>query len=315
MNPLHLACRNLLSFALAASILGAGSGQKKLKPEYEQFLSEVRYIITSAERKAFLGRPDTEKPQFIEEFWKSRDTDPYTPENEFKDEYLGRIAKSNSLFFGEGRPGWLTDRGRIYILFGPPTQREPSSLSGDTRGRCRELWYYGSFPVVFLDRGCSGTFILETFDLSPISELSLAREGAPKPLPSAKEGNPSYDFDVTLSRKQTDESRLQAMVDISIPFTSIWLSFEGGKFVATLEIRLELKDSQNAILWENTTSHDLAFTSEELKQKMASKYEIAIPILIEKEAETLSRGKNTLLVLLKNMKVGEEIRKRVEFSL
>ena len=314
MNRLHSTCRKFLWFALAASVLGAGYGQKKLKPEDEQFLSEVRYIITSAERKAFLVRPDPEKPQFIEEFWKGRDPDPSTPENEFKDEYLGRIAKANDLFFGEGRPGWLTDRGRIYILFGPPTQRQATTPAGDPRGRCQELWYYRDFPVVFLDRGCTGTFMLETFDLSPISELSLARESAPKPFLPAQ-GKPSFDFDVTLRRKKTEEARLEAFVDISIPYTSIWLSFEGGKFATTFEIRLELKDSQNVLRWENTTSHDLVLMPEELKQKMTSKYEIAIPVLIEKDAETLSRGKNTLLVLLKNKKVGEEIRKKVEFSL
>jgi GWxTD domain-containing protein len=314
MSPLNLACRSLL-FVLAASILGAGSGQKKLKPEYEQFLSEVRYIITSAERRAFTERPDAEKSRFIEEFWKSRDTDPSTPENEFKDEYYGRIAKANSLFIGEGRPGWLTDRGRIYILFGPPSRREPSTLIGDSRGSCRELWYYGNFPVVFLDERCTGTYMLETFDLSPISQLSIAKEGAPKPFLPPGEGRPSFDFDVTLRRKPTEETRLEAVVDISIPFNSIWLNFEGGRFSTTLEIRLELSDSQNVVRWENTTSYDLAYTSEELKQKLASRYEVAIPIVIEKGAETLSLGKNTLLVLLKNQKVGEEIRKKVEFSL
>jgi len=314
MNPLHAIFRKFLWFALAASVFGAGSGQKKLKPEYEQFLSEVRYIITSAERRAFLDRPDPEKSQFIEEFWKRRDPDPSTPENEFKDEYLERIAKADDLFFGEGRPGWLTDRGRIYVLFGPPTQRQTTTPAGDPRGRCQELWYYRDFPVVFLDRGCAGTYMLETFDLSPISELSLARESAPKPFLPAQE-KPSFDFDVTLRRKKTENARLEAFVDISIPYTSIWLSFEGGKFATTFEIRLELKDSQNVLRWENTTSYDLALTSEELKQKMASKYEIAIPVLIEKDVETLSRGKNTLLVLLKNKKVGEEIRKKVEFSL
>lgn len=314
MSPLNLACRNLLSFALAASMLGSGSGQKKLKPEFEQFLSEVRYIITPAERRAFMDRPDSEKLQFIEEFWKNRDTDPSTPENEFKDEYLGRIAQANTLFIGEGRPGWLTDRGRIYILFGPPTRREPSTQTGATRDVCRELWYYRSFPVVFLDERCTGTFMLETFDLSPISELSIAREGAPKPFLPPGEEKPSFDFDVTLRRKQTEETRLEAVVDISIPFNSIWLNFEGGKFVTTLEIRLELSDSQNVIRWENTTSYDLAYTSEELKQKMASRYDVAIPILIEKGAETLGLGKNMLLVLLKNKKVGEDIRKKVEFS-
>jgi GWxTD domain-containing protein len=314
MNPLRATLRSLLWFVLAGSVLGVGSGEKKLKPEYEQFLSEVRYIITSAERKDFLSRPDSEKPKFIEEFWKSRDSDPSTPENEFKDEYVGRIARSNDLFIGEGRPGWLTDRGRIFVLFGPPTQRQTTTPSGDSRGRCQELWYYRDFPVVFLDRGCTGTFMLETFDLSPISELSLARESAPKPfLPI--QAKPSFDFDVALRRKKTEETRFEAFVDISIPYTSIWLSFEGGKFATTFEIQLELKDSQGVLRWENTSSHELALTSEELKQKMTSRYEVAIPVLVDKDAETLSLGKISLLVLLKNKKVGEEIRKKVEFSL
>ena len=306
--------RAFLGIALAASVLGAGPGQKKLKPEFEEFLSEVRYIITSAERTAFLDRPDSEKPKFIEEFWMSRDPDPSTPENEFKDEYIGRIAKANDLFFGEGRPGWLTDRGRIYILFGPPTERQPASPSGDRRGRCQELWYYRDFPVVFVDRGCMGTFMLETFDLSPISELSLARETAPKPFASVQE-KPSFDFDVTLRRKKTEETRLEAIVDISIPYSSLWLSFEGGRFTTVFEVKLELKDSQSALLWENSSLHEVVLTSAELKQKMTSLYMISLPILLEKGAETLSKGKNLLLVTLKNTKVGEEVRKKIEFSL
>jgi len=314
MNPLHATLRKSFCVFLAASAFGAGNGEKKLKPEYEKFLSEVRYIITSAERKDFLARPDTEKSQFIEEFWKRRDPDPATPENEFKDEYLGRIAKANDLFVGEGRPGWLTDRGRIYVLFGPPTERQTTTPAGDVRGRCQELWYYRDFPVVFIDRGCTGTFMLETFDLSPISELSLARESAPKPFLQAQE-KPPFDFDVALRRKRTEETRLEAVVDISIPYTSLWLSLEGGKFTTIFEVKLELRDSQNVLLWENASLHELALTSDELKQKMTSKYEMHLLVVLEKGAETLSRGKNTLLVILKNTKVGEEIRKKVEFSL
>lgn len=313
MNPSVALIRGLLVFALAASFLGSGPGQTKLPPEYEKFLSEVRYIITSAERKEFLGRTDAERAAFIEEFWKRRDPDPATPENEFKDEYLGRIAKADTLFFGEGRPGWLTDRGRIYILFGPPSQRETTPL-GDSRSRCRELWYYRDFPVVFVDRGCTGTFMLETFDLSPISDLSLARESAPKPFPSAGE-KPAFDFDVSLRRRNTEGTRFEALVDISIPYRSLWLSFEGGRFVASFEVKLELKDSRNNLLWDKSALHDLSLTSEELKQKMKEKYEIHQLILIDKGAETLNRGKNTLTVGLKNVKVGEEIRKKVEFSL
>lgn len=303
-----------LTIVLAASFLIAGPGQKKLKPEFEQFLSEVRYIITSAERSSFLDLPDSERPKFIEDFWRKRDPDPNTPENDFKDEYYGRIAKANDLFVGEGRPGWLTDRGRIYVLFGPPTERLPSSTSGGLGGRCQELWHYDEFPVLFVDDGCRGTFILDTFDLSPISELSLARETAPKPFLAAPE-KPTFEFDVILRRKKTEASRLEAVVDISFPYKSLWLSFEGGRFTTVFEVKLELRDSHNVVVWENASRHDVSLTAAELKEKMIGQYDLAIPILIEQGAESLSQGKNILLVTLKNTKVGEEVRKKIEFSL
>src|SRR5512137_1045434 len=118
----------LFAAGLAAALLwGAGCHlynlEKKLAPDNAEFLSHVRYIITSEERKTFLEMPDSEKPKFIEEFWKKRDSNPDTPENEFKAQYDSRVEKANELFRGEGKTGWLTDRGRIYILFGPPMDR------------------------------------------------------------------------------------------------------------------------------------------------------------------------------------------------
>jgi len=73
--------------------------EKKLEPENAEFLDKVRYIITSGERKIFLELPDSEKENFKEEFWKRRDPDPATEENEFKMEYFDRIERSNELFY------------------------------------------------------------------------------------------------------------------------------------------------------------------------------------------------------------------------
>jgi GWxTD domain-containing protein len=119
-------------FALLAFFAGCHlyNLERNLKPPDAEFLSQVRYIITGEERKTFLELPDGDKPKFIEDFWKRRDPDPNAEENEFKVEYFKRLNKSNELFHGEGKPGWLTDRGRIYILFGPPMDRivNPPSL-------------------------------------------------------------------------------------------------------------------------------------------------------------------------------------------
>ena len=103
------------------------SSSKALKQElsstYKKWLNEdVVYIITPEEKSAFKQLSnDEERDQFIEQFWLRRDPTPDTPENEYKEEHYRRIAYANE-HFGAGIPGWKTDRGRIYITWGPPDQ-------------------------------------------------------------------------------------------------------------------------------------------------------------------------------------------------
>src|SRR5215216_2001500 len=110
-----------------------GEGDKKitkkqrdeLKSVYKRWLDEdVPYIITDDERKAFKAlKTDEERDQFIEQFWLRRDPDPDTPENEYRDEYHERVQYANE-HYASGIPGWKTDRGRIYIMFGKPHEVE-----------------------------------------------------------------------------------------------------------------------------------------------------------------------------------------------
>ena len=109
--------------------------QKALKQElgkvYKKWLDEdVRWIITDEERAAFKQLSnDEERDQFIEQFWLRRDPTPDTVENEYKDEYYRRIAYANERF-ASGIPGWKTDRGRIYIMYGPPDEIESHPTGG-----------------------------------------------------------------------------------------------------------------------------------------------------------------------------------------
>jgi GWxTD domain-containing protein len=113
--------------------------QKKLEEElrgpFKRWLDEdVRYIITDEERAALKRlSTDEEREQFIEQFWLRRDPTPDSSENEFKEEHYRRIAYTNERF-PSGIPGWKTDRGRIYITFGPPDEIE-SHPSGGTYER------------------------------------------------------------------------------------------------------------------------------------------------------------------------------------
>ncbi|MGE5324111.1 MAG: GWxTD domain-containing protein, partial [Actinomycetota bacterium] len=114
---------------------------------------DVRWIITDEEKAAFLQLSnEEEREQFIEQFWLRRDPTPDTEENEYKEEHYRRIAYANE-HFAAGMPGWKTDRGRTYIMFGPPNdieshpmggpyQRSAEEGGGETETYPFEVWHY-----------------------------------------------------------------------------------------------------------------------------------------------------------------------------
>jgi GWxTD domain-containing protein len=103
----------------------------ELSKTYRKWLDEdVRWIITDEERSAFMQLSnDEERDQFIEAFWQRRDPTPDTEENEFKEEHYRRIAYANE-HFAAGIPGWKSDRGRIYIVFGPADEIDSHPSGG-----------------------------------------------------------------------------------------------------------------------------------------------------------------------------------------
>lgn len=160
------------NFALAASILATGvsfsfgqeqdpsqkdrnvKSESSVKKIYKKWMTEdVAYIITSDEKKAYNRlTTDGERENFIENFWRRRDPDPDTEENEYREEYFERIAYANEKY-ASGIPGWKTDRGRIYITFGKPdgVESHPSGGSydrpsyeggGSTTTYPFETWFY-----------------------------------------------------------------------------------------------------------------------------------------------------------------------------
>src|SRR5580692_1686966 len=105
--------------------------QKELETPYKKWLNEdVAYIISNEEKQAWKRlATDDERQQFIEQFWLRRDPTPDTEENEFKEEHYRRIAYANE-HYASGIPGWKTDRGMIYIKYGPPDEIEDHSSGG-----------------------------------------------------------------------------------------------------------------------------------------------------------------------------------------
>jgi GWxTD domain-containing protein len=105
--------------------------RKELEGPWKKWLNEdVTYIITDEERQAFKRlQTDEERQQFVEQFWQRRDPTPDTEENEYKEELYRRIAYANERF-ASGIPGWKTDRGMIYIKYGPPDEIDSHPSGG-----------------------------------------------------------------------------------------------------------------------------------------------------------------------------------------
>ncbi len=105
--------------------------EKELAGPWKKWLNEdVVYIITDEERRAFKQfRTDEERQSFVESFWMRRDPTPDTEENEYKEEHYRRIAYSND-HYASGIPGWKTDRGMIYIKYGPPDEIDSHPSGG-----------------------------------------------------------------------------------------------------------------------------------------------------------------------------------------
>ncbi|HXF11568.1 MAG TPA: GWxTD domain-containing protein [Terriglobales bacterium] len=116
----------------------AKSLRRELGTSYKKWLDQdVRWIITDDERKAFMQLSNNEeRDQFIEAFWQRRNPNPDSEDNEFKDEHYRRIEYANE-HFAAGKPGWMTDRGRIYIVYGPADEID-SHPSGGTYERPME---------------------------------------------------------------------------------------------------------------------------------------------------------------------------------
>lgn len=122
--------------------------------QLENEFSKAIYIATEAEKEQFKNLKNADaKRKFMYDFWKSRDPIPNTPKNEFKLEYLSRIAYANANFKYNFKEGWQTDRGRIYVTYGKPDDIERHPFEAEQRAY--EIWQYysleGGVEFVFVD--------------------------------------------------------------------------------------------------------------------------------------------------------------------
>ena len=159
---------------------------KELDANYRTWLSEdVVYIISPDERNAFLQlATNEEREQFIEQFWLRRSSNPDLPDNDFKEEHYRRIAYANE-HYASGIPGWKTDRGRMYIIWGQPDEIESHPTGGtydrpiDEGGGTTSTYPWETWRWRYLE-GVGENIIIEFVDPTGSGEYHMTMDPSEK---------------------------------------------------------------------------------------------------------------------------------------
>lgn len=274
MNKIYI--KAVLTAIFIPLLLGACSSKNyksslSMSETEKDFISKVRYIITKPEKKMFYNLATSdEREEFIEDFWKKRDPDSSTEENEYKEEYYSFIEEANHLFKDEKKQGWLTDRGRVYILLGPPELRRfrpgyinaaigPSSVYD----KPYEIWYYGFYPIVFVDRFENGAFELTPLGAQHIATiLRTAMDWKPKIGSAGPGGKIPLDFNLKVNTGK--EGKVD--VHIKVPYKNILFQQDKkGDFFTLLTLKVDVFTPKNKNVYSFSDDYSIKMTADQLK--------------------------------------------------
>jgi GWxTD domain-containing protein len=196
---------------------------------YRKWLNEeVAYIITDEERKGFVRlTTDEDRAAFVKDFWLFRDPTPGTPENEFRDEHYRRIAYANSRFAAD-ISGWKTDRGRIYIQYGPPDEIESHPTGNDTQRYPFEQWRYrliagigNNVIVEFVDKAGTGEYRM-TLDPNAKDAMLVVPQADPWGRAMQTWTDSTGVTNVSIPLHSTNDVQVSGRVTNSSGFTTTW---------------------------------------------------------------------------------------------
>jgi GWxTD domain-containing protein len=296
--------------ALIVAACASNPALKQLDPKSRDFISKVRYTITKDERQAFLALAPEAREDFIEDFWERRDPTPATPENQYRTEYYNRIARSNRLFSGGGSPGWLQDRGRVYITLGPPDSRITYPRGITFYGLPTEIWWYGLYSIVFIDEYWNDNYRISPDSAGQIAVITQAQTQWNRPLEDMpKPGEKAYataiaGLEVAIEVQDAGKARFSLL----IPYENIWLKSSGDSYQATLEVTMKVTGADGAEVWDFSRSYPLDIPGSRLKDVLTEDFE-AVAIA------PLKKGSYTLNVLVTNTNDGSRAALQRKFEI
>ncbi len=171
--------KGILVVFMVALMLGSAAADEKLSKEHKKWLEEeVVYIITEQEKEEFLQLENAaERDEFIRKFWEKRDPTPGTPENEYQIEHYYRIKTTIRYFKERGRIGWKTERGKVYIMFGPPDEVQYKAGSADVAPFQRRDFQEGMERLIWIYKVPANPFLAEhpelTFQRTALGNYAL----------------------------------------------------------------------------------------------------------------------------------------------
>jgi hypothetical protein len=182
----------------------------------------------------------------------------------------------------------------------------------DAGGYCREVWYYGGFPVLFIDEHCEGQFILTAINLEHLEAINIAQGHFQKTFEQDKK---FFDYDVAFLKGPAGSSVPGGMIVIDVPYAGIWFSFKNERLTTSLDIRADTTNASGSRIWEYRNVYPLDLSESELKEKKGQNFRIEIPLVLAQEAVPLGTGKLILHLAVTNTAEGEELKKVLEFRL
>ncbi len=299
--------------------------KKKREPLSEaskMWLEEVvPYIINDVEKEIFINLPtEIDRGKFIENFWRRRDPDPTTEENEFKLEYYRRIALANKFFGTAGAEGWRTDRGKIFILLGPPNEiQRDLNPQGSTLSAFhgpKEIWNYWSLPnpklppnleFVFVDKLGTSHYVLEkslgiepgggsTLDIDELSyqfdymeNIAEAMKNPFEKLDKLKgiiTTQVTYDhipFEYDLFYLKGPEKRALVPLVIEIPYAAIPQKIIEDQYCYSLTLVVNASNPLGQIVFEKNKDINFKHTSSEMDSLKDKKLCVQTTLYLEPE--------------------------------
>jgi GWxTD domain-containing protein len=333
----------LLPAIVLSSCTTSSLVKPSLDPASQRFLDQIGYIITPQEEKIFKEMPAQDRGEFIEEFWRRRDPTPDTEINEFRKQYYTRLAVADRAFQA-GIPGWKTDRGRIYVLLGPPTdvikkamgdtptefgesKRELSQNlleEGTITERASETWVYNQYPdyfsgplrLIFVAYENTRDYKLITdVEVKPFSMLSYYQSdpnvtkyqwvGEIVRDEASADFVPFLDYDVVLGRVEKDRAGNAAVgCSVRIPFRNITYKVSPGGYSYDLVLSLEVVHSAVKSSWRESRELKGSFTEEELRARIREGRQMEQEVVMP-----LLKGSNDILLSLQDRVQQKKLRK------